>query len=145
MYRRFLATGKPYRTDAFGAMSHYELIDPNAETLRRILSRFVHYWKSMRRGQQRLCLSPSSPFREELTVRGLDKCSYCQLGTHRGLYMSFKRSIRRIMDLAVAEGPDWEEEAEEIAAQELLLFRDSLESHVIAGHTLFDLITTGAA
>ncbi|MBI4672550.1 MAG: cobalamin B12-binding domain-containing protein [Chloroflexi bacterium] len=138
MYKRFLPVARRYKQSKVGAIYQYDLLDPNANRLKQILSQFVHYWTSLREAQQKVCEDKQHPLYAAFRARGFSKCTFCEIGWHKQTDQRFKRVFMRILELGVQAEGKWWRAAEELARQEILALKQDLEAHIVEGKTLFE-------
>ena len=108
MYRRFLPVARRYRKSKAGSIYWYDVLDPDANRLKQILSQFVHYWCSLHEAQQKLCEDKRHPLHATFQARGFNKCTFCERGSYNETDKRFKRVFMQILELAAqAKGKWW--------------------------------------
>ncbi|MFH0997181.1 MAG: cobalamin-dependent protein [Pseudomonadota bacterium] len=139
MYKRFMQSGKKYRKDRFGAIASYELLDPVSRRLQSILSQFVHYWTQLRGSQQSLCSDEVHPLSSQFKALHLNKCTFCEIGKRKDVYLRFQEAILHIIKLAMNEERGWSDRAKEFAREEIRKLKNDIASFTIREQSLYSL------
>lgn len=139
LYKRFLPVAQRYRRSKLGTIYWYDVLDPDANRLKQILSQFVHYWYNVREAQQKLCEDKQHPLHAAFRTRGFNKCTFCERGSQSGTDKRFKSVFMQILELAAQSKGKWWREAKEMARGEILALKEDLKAHTFDEKTLFQL------
>lgn len=139
LYRQFIPVAQRYRSSRLGTIYWYDVLDPDANRLKQILSQFVHYWCSVREAQQKLCEDRQHPLHGTFQARGFNKCTFCERGFQNVTDKRFKSVFTQILELAAHAKGAWWQEAKQLAREEILALKEDLETHTFDDKTLFEL------